>query len=170
MPFHLYIMRHAKSDWSASNRSDFDRPINARGEKNAKRIGQWLVDNNKIPQHIISSPAIRAKQTTELVLAVLTEVVPEQISYQHDLYLASLETLLASIQSHKTGLNSLMLVAHNPGLEQLVHYLSTKSDNSDSNCKPMKTANLALFSYPDSEFDVYNDKGKLVEFIKPKFL
>lgn len=163
MKFSLYIMRHAKSDWSGADTRDFDRPINARGEKDAQGIGQWMADNDKIPQHIISSSAVRAKQTTALVLEAFTDCAPEKVSYQKDLYLADLETLLECIQKYKKGVNSLMIVAHNPGLEELVHYLSTQS----AKLKSMTTANLAIFEYPDSEFDVYRDKGKLVEFIRP---
>jgi len=163
MKFSLYIMRHAKSDWSGADTRDFDRPINARGENNAQGIGQWMADNDKIPQYIISSSAVRAKQTTALVLEEITDSAPEKVSYQKDLYLADLETLLECIQKYKKGVNSLMIVAHNPGLEELVHYLSTQS----AKLKSMTTANLAIFEYLDSEFDVYRDKGKLVEFIRP---
>jgi len=156
-------MRHAKSDWSGADTRDFDRLINARGEKNALGIGQWMADNDKIPQHIISSSAVRAKQTTVLMLEAFTDCAPEKVSYREDLYLAGLDTLLECIQKYKKGVNSLMIVAHNPGLEELVHYLSTQS----AKLKSMTTANLAIFEYPDSEFDVYRDKGKLVEFIRP---
>ena len=50
MNSYLYIMRHAKSDWSGPQTSDFERPINGRGRRNSVRIGQWMSDNNYIPQ------------------------------------------------------------------------------------------------------------------------
>ena len=53
MTFHLYIMRHAKSDWSDLDTIDFDRPINKRGRKNAKQIGQWMLSNDRLPEKII---------------------------------------------------------------------------------------------------------------------
>lgn len=167
MAFQLYIMRHAKSDWSDPGTSDFERPINHRGRKNASRIGRWMVDNKRLPDKIISSPARRARQTTELVTAQLKEFGPEKILYDKDLYLASLDTLIESIEIYKKDLNSLMLVAHNPGLEQLVNYLSSTSALNE---KAMTTANLVIFEYPDSDFDPARDKGELVEFIKPKEL
>jgi phosphohistidine phosphatase len=170
MAFYLYIMRHAKSDWSIPGKSDFDRPINKRGQKNAKRIGQWMAENNHIPQQIISSPAQRARQTTKLVANQLSKDGPEKILYDQELYLAGLDTLIECIQIYKNDLNSLMLVAHNPGMEQLITYLSSKSVNSDMNGKTMTTANLVIFEYPDSNFDLEVDKGELVEFIKPKEL
>lgn len=170
MRFYLYIMRHAKSDWSGSGTSDFDRPISKRGQKNATRIGQWMADNNRIPQQIISSPAIRARQTTELVIEQLTRVSPEKILYEEDIYLASLDTLIECIQIYKNDLKSLMLVAHNPGLEQLVNFLLSKSVKSSVKGKTMTTANLVIFQYLDSNFDPELDKGELIEFIKPKEL
>ncbi len=170
MSFYLYILRHAKSDWSDLNTSDFDRPLNKRGQKNAKRIGQWMADNKSIPQQIISSPAVRARQTTELVIKQLSRVSPEKVLYENDLYLANLDTLLECIQIYKSDIKSLMLVAHNPGMEQLVNYLSSKLVEADAKGKTMTTANLVIFKYPDSNFDPEIDKGDLVELIKPKEL
>ncbi|MBL1321748.1 MAG: histidine phosphatase family protein [Methylophaga sp.] len=164
MSFTLYLMRHAKSDWSGSGSSDFERPINERGKRSALIIGQWLLDNEHIPQHIVSSSAVRAKQTTELATSIIS---PEIISYEKELYLASVETLLHLIQTYKTGLNSLMVVAHNPGLEELVEYLIVKSEQSGSGITSMTTANMAIFEYSDNQFDIKNDKGRLIEFIRP---
>ena len=159
-------MRHAKSDWSGSGTSDSDRPINKRGEKNASRIGQWMAENNRLPQKIISSPAVRAKQTIELVEKQFTSVGLGKIIYDKDLYLADLTTLIEIIQLYKSDVSSLMLVAHNPALEHLVHFLSEEG----AEYKSMTTANLVIFGYPDSQFDPEVDKGKLIEFIKPKEL
>ncbi len=167
MTFHLYIMRHAKSDWSDQETADFDRPINKRGEKNAKRMGQWMLNNCRLPNVIYSSSAVRAKQTTQLLTESLTEIRPDKIHYEKGLYLADVDTLIEFIQLYKNDVNSLMLVAHNPGLEQLVHFLSNET-NADFT--KMTTANLVIFEFPDSNFDPEVDKGKIIEFIKPKEL
>ncbi len=166
MSFILYLMRHAKSDWSEAGISDFDRPINRRGQKNARHIGQWLLEHNNIPQQIVSSAALRAKQTTELVVEEL-DSKPEKIFYDDKLYLASAKTLLEYIQVYKAGLNSLMLLAHNPGIEDLVAYLLTKSEPSGASTLSITTANVAVFNYDDNDFDIYNDKAELIEFIRP---
>ncbi len=160
-------MRHAKSDWSGLDKSDFDRPINQRGQKNAKRIGQWMVENGHLPEKIISSSALRARQTIELVVKQISEIDSNSILFDKSLYLAEPETLIEIIQLYKNELNSLMLVAHNPGLEQLVHFLSSEADYEYKN---MTTANLVIFEYPDNNFDPSREKGKLIEFIKPKEL
>ena len=163
-------MRHAKSDWSDPGTSDFDRPISKRGRKNAKRIGQWMADNNYLPQKIISSPAKRARQTTELITMQLSRVNQEKIQYDDDLYLAGLDALMECIRIYKNNLNSLMLVAHNPGMEQLVNCLSDKSAKADINGISMTTANLVIYKYANNDFDPELDKGELLEFIKPKEL
>ncbi len=166
MSFTLFLMRHAKSDWSGSELSDFDRPINDRGQKNSYRIGLWLKQYNKIPQHIVSSTALRAKQTTELVVDALSSK-PEKVLYDDILYLASVDTLLQYVHTHKTGLNSLMLVAHNPGMEDLVNYLLAKSASIDNSITSMTTANIVIFEYTDREFNIFHDKAKLIDFIRP---
>lgn len=167
MSFHLYIMRHAKSDWTVPGASDFDRRLTKRGEKNAKRIGQWMQENGQLPQKIISSSAVRAKQTTVLVTGELS-VSQKKISYEKDLYLADPETLIEFIQHYKNDASSLMLVAHNPGLEQLTYFLS--DSESKAEYRSMTTANLAIIEYLDNQFNPEIDKGKLIEFIKPKEL
>jgi len=166
MSFYLYIMRHAKSDWETGT-SDFERPINTRGNKSAIRIGRWMFENNHIPEKIISSPALRAKQTIELVIDQIAEKDKKEISYEEDLYLASLDSLLENITLYKGSVNSLMLVAHNPGLEELVYFLD---GDSGSQYKSMTTANLVIYKYADNQFDVETKKGKLIEFIRPKQL
>ena len=165
MTFHLYIMRHAKSDWAVAGTPDFERTITTRGEKNSIRVGQWMADNDRVPEKIISSSAVRAKQTIALVAEQFAG--SETIIYEKDLYLADPETLTEYIQLYKDGVTSLMLVAHNPGLDQLVHYLS---DGLEKEYRSMTTANLAIFEYQDNQFDPATDKGKLIKFIKPKEL
>jgi len=160
-------MRHAKSDWADPGTSDFNRSINKRGKKSAIRIGRWMLENNRLPQQVISSAAVRAKQTTELVTEQFNHISLENIIYEKDLYLADVESLLEFIKLYKNDVSSLMLVAHNPGLEQLIYFLASESE---AEYKSMTTANLVIFEYPDNHFDPETDKGKLIEFIKPKEL
>ena len=170
MSFYLFIMRHAKSDWSSPGTSDFDRPINKRGHKNARRIGEWMQQNTQIPEKIVCSPALRAKQTIENVLGQLITFNQNDLYYDKDLYLADLDTLLECIQLYKNDVNSLMLIAHNPGLDYLVDFLADKSIEPDKQGKTVTTANLIIFEFAHNNFDPEIDKGKLIEFIKPKQL
>ena len=167
MNSYLYAMRHAKSDWSGPQKSDFERPINGRGRKNAVRVGQWMSDNNYIPQRIISSPATRAKETIELVTEQISKFNHEDLIFQDDLYLAGFTQLIEIINTYQNDAQSLMLIGHNPGIENLVNYLCSQSGNSETS---VTTANLFIFEYADNHFNPVADSCKLIEVIKPREL
>jgi len=167
MNLYLYIMRHAKSDWSDPQISDFERPINKRGTKNAMRIGQWMNENNHIPQKIISSPALRAKETIELVTEQISKFNLEDLTYEDELYLAGFTQLIEFINTYKDKVQSLMLVGHNPGIENLVNYLCDKSGDKET---IVTTANLFIFKFSSDSFNTAVDTIELVEAIKPREL
>ena len=167
MNLYLYIMRHAKSDWSGPQISDFERPINRRGTRNAIRIGQWMNENNYIPQKIISSPALRAKETIELVTEQITKFNLEDLTYDDELYLAGFTQLIEFINTYKDKVQSLMLVGHNPGIENLVNYLCDRSGDKET---IVTTANLFIFKFSSDSFNTAVDIIELVEAIKPREL
>lgn len=167
MNLYLYIMRHAKSDWSGPQISDFERPINKRGTRNAMRIGEWMNENNHIPQKIISSPALRAKETIELVTEQISKFNLEDLTYEDELYLAGFTQLIEFINTYKDKVQSLMLVGHNPGIENLVNYLCDKSGDKET---IVTTANLFIFKFSSDSFNTAVDTIELVEAIKPREL
>tara|TARA_Y100001949_G_scaffold176258_1_gene188653 strand:+ start:1583 stop:2068 length:486 start_codon:yes stop_codon:yes gene_type:complete len=160
-------MRHAKSDWSGPQISDFERPINKRGTRNAMRIGEWMNENNHIPQKIISSPAVRAKETIELVTEQISKFNLEDLTYEDELYLAGFTQLIEFINTYKDKVQSLMLVGHNPGIENLVNYLCDKSGDKET---IVTTANLFIFKFSSDSFNTAVDTIELVEAIKPREL
>ena len=167
MNLYLYIMRHAKSDWSGPQISDFERPINKRGTRNAIRIGEWMNENNHIPQKIISSPALRAKETIELVTEQISKFNLEDLTYEDELYLAGFTQLIEFINTYKDKVQSLMLVGHNPGIENLVNYLCDRSGDKET---IVTTANLFIFKFSSDSFNTAVDTIELVEAIKPREL
>jgi len=167
MNLYLYIMRHAKSDWSGPQISDFDRPINKRGTRNAMRIGGWMNENNHTPQKIISSPALRAKETIELVAEQISKFNLEDLTYEDELYLAGFTQLIEFINTYKDKVQSLMLVGHNPGIENLVNYLCDRSGDKET---IVTTANLFIFKFSSDSFNTAVDIIELVEAIKPREL
>ena len=167
MNLYLYIMRHAKSDWSGPQISDFERPINKRGTRNAIRVGQWMNENNHIPQKIISSPALRAKETIELVVEQISKFNLEDLTYEDELYLAGFTQLIEFINTFKDKVQSLMLVGHNPGIENLVNYLCDRSGDKET---IVTTANLFIFKFSSDSFNTAVDIIELVEAIKPREL
>jgi phosphohistidine phosphatase len=160
-------MRHAKSDWSGPQISDFDRPINKRGTRNAIRIGGWMNENNHTPQKIISSPALRAKETIELVAEQISKFNLEDLTYEDELYLAGFTQLIEFINTYKDKVQSLMLVGHNPGIENLVNYLCDRSGDKET---IVTTANLFIFKFSSDSFNTAVDTIELVEAIKPREL
>ena len=163
MAFYLYILRHAKSDWSGPGGSDFERGLTGRGRKDARRIGQWLRDHDHSPDRIISSPAARAKET---LAAVLSRVEKRPVVFEETLYQAGLATLLACIRRYKTDAQSLLLLGHNPGLSDLARYLSGRSV-APAGGDRLGTANLVIFRYAASAFEPDSDAAERLAFIKP---
>jgi len=118
----LTIVRHAKSDWKDASLTDKQRPLNRRGERDAPDMGKRIVDHGIRPSLIISSPAVRA-WTTARIIANEIGYPAEFLQRENSLYLASLDELLDAVVAQDNGFNSLMLVAHNPGLTDFANFL-----------------------------------------------
>ena len=162
-------MRHAESDWPNSDTSDFDRPINNRGQKNTELVGRWMVKNKYFPDKIISSPARRARQTAELINEQLN-FSKMKIEFDKSLYLASLDTLTECFHLYKDNLNSLMIVAHNPGLQHLINHLLYETVNQIPTIRTFTTSSLAIFEYENRNFELGTDRYSLKEFIQTREL
>ena len=107
MTLRLILMRHAKSDWSLSG-DDHDRPLNPRGQRSAKALGDWLRDHGFLPDAALVSSAVRTRQTFDLLgLAV-------QPRLERALYLADEASLLRSLQDSDGQV--LLMIGHNPGI------------------------------------------------------
>jgi phosphohistidine phosphatase len=110
----LLIMRHAKSDWSAAG-ADFDRPLNKRGRQAVPLVARLLGEVEERPRLILSSPAARARETAEGLAAVLGGAGP---AFDRRLYLASRQTLGEVLAEQEERADPLLVVGHNPGLEE----------------------------------------------------
>ena len=113
-------MRHGKSDWEAGAATDYDRPLARRGRANAARMGAWLRQQGIIPDLTLSSPARRAADTAALAVDAIG---CEPARLERSIYLAGHDTLLAVLAGHVHSPSRVMLVGHNPGLEELLVYL-----------------------------------------------
>ena len=119
----LWLIRHAKSDWSEPGLSDFDRPLNKRGRRDGPKMQAWLSTQDHPASWIWSSRATRARTTADFVAAGFAAASPTIIEDRR-LYLASAETLLDVLRETPVPEASVALVAHNPGLTHLVNLLS----------------------------------------------
>ncbi len=123
----LLLLRHAKSSRDNPLLADFDRPLAPRGERDAPRMGLALAARRWLPDHALVSPALRTRQTWALVAAQLP--APPAVRFAETLYGATAEKLLAEVRRTTDGVNTLIVVGHNPGLEELAAMLA--GDGSD---------------------------------------
>lgn len=163
------IVRHGKSDWTPGPATDFDRPLNERGEHDAPRIGQWLMSQNITPDFVISSPALRALQTTTAIAQQL-QLPHQTIMHDRRLYLASVTTLLEVIREVSDRYQWLMLVGHNPGLEGLLTRHCADPLPYTHSGKLITTANLVHLEFQQSWQNLGQRQGRLCNFIRPKAL
>jgi len=119
----LLILRHAKSSWDDSTLADFDRPLNKRGERDAPRIGAWMAAHGLRPDMVVSSPALRASQTARLV-AESIGFPAEHIRFDPRIYDASLGALRELMRSFDDNWRQILLIGHNPGLQELANSLA----------------------------------------------
>ncbi|RRQ19970.1 SixA phosphatase family protein [Thiohalobacter thiocyanaticus] len=164
----LALLRHAKSDWDAGT-TDIDRPLNKRGKKDAPSLGRWLQRQAWRPQLILSSPAVRARQTIEAVIeqAGMQDV---ELRWEEELYLASRKSLLQRIRGLSQETKSVLLVGHNPGLEEVLEYLSRTAVPTTDSDKLFTTANLALLRLDGNWKDAGRGTAELVELVRPRDL
>ncbi len=161
----LVLLRHAKSDWSEPV-VDFDRSLNERGESSIAVIAQNLQAKSIVPQIVMSSPAKRAKQTI-LGVAAIAGYAVDAISWQQDLYHASIDTLLACLAACPEKYQTVLLTGHNPGLEELIYHLAA-SVTRPSDGKLMTTGACALLAMPDDWSDLPAACAMLEDIIRPK--
>ncbi len=114
----LYLIRHAKSDWSSAATTDFERPLNKRGLKAAPLMGARLKSQACAPDLLLSSPARRAHQTAKLVATEIGYPL-EEIEYIAAIYAADLATLIALIRQLPQNATRVMLIGHNPEVSAL---------------------------------------------------
>lgn len=129
----LYLLRHAKSSWKFPDLSDFERPLNKRGQRDAPLMGSILKGLNIFPDLILSSPAKRAITTANLVAQGIHFPLDE-IKSRMDLYHASTESVLKMILNFKDKHKKIMLVGHNEWLTNLANILNPKQIDNIVTC------------------------------------
>lgn len=131
----LYLLRHAKSSWSKPGLDDFDRPLNPRGKATRDFLVDWFADNGIRPDLVICSPAKRTRQTLKPIKA-LWDPRPE-IVFEASVYEAELATLKNTLRHASSDHRSILLVGHNPGLQQLA--LDLMDNGSDAHSQSLRT-------------------------------
>ncbi|HYW14911.1 MAG TPA: histidine phosphatase family protein [Allosphingosinicella sp.] len=165
----LTLLRHAKSGWDDKVSRDFDRPLNPRGRKAARTVGLEMKAQGLAFDLVLASPARRVIETLEEVAAAYGPLRPR---FDERLYLASLATLLEIVRESADA-ERLLLVGHNPGLEELSLHLSRPGADDFRSEVEIKypTGTVAVIELPVERWtDVQEGKGRIARFIRPRDL
>lgn len=159
----LLILRHAKSSWDNPNLSDYDRPLNKRGKRDAPRMGEHIHQQDLVPDRILTSSAKRARKTASKVARACSYAgkIKQLDSFYHALPGVYYETLQDISEKHQI----VMVVGHNPTMEQLVRQLTVER-------VVMPTTALAHIELPIQNWKSldFHTKGTLVNLWTPKTL
>lgn len=151
----LYLFRHAKSDWNDPSLADHERPLNDRGRRAAKFMGEFMNRKGLLPDVIACSTSKRTRETLDLLLP-LGEKTPI-IEYDDRIYEASANTLLYLVAEYAERTHRLMIIGHNPGIESLIYAMTTQHER-------IPTATLAVIQMlgddpkPSDLLNIYRPK------------
>ncbi len=158
----LTIVRHAKSSWNHPDLSDFDRPLNKRGERNAPEMGRRLADRGESVDHMITSPAVRALTTAGMIADALGHP-RSKIALDDGLYGASASETLRIVKNCDDQVERLMIFGHNPGLTDFAELMTgVRIENVPTS--GVVIVDLAVDRWADVELG----SGELVDFDYPK--
>ena len=158
----VYLIRHAKSSWKFADLTDFDRPLNDRGNRDAPFMGKVLKDQNAKPDLIYSSTAVRAITTAKIIANVVGYDVSNIVETE-DIYEASAGEILDIIQSTDDKHNTIFVFGHNPGMTSLSNYMCDRIIDN------LPTCGISIIEFPADKWeDVTLRSGKLVGFEYPK--
>lgn len=167
----LFLLRHAKSSWDDPAHDDFDRPLNARGRRDAPRMAGEMNRRGWFPQRAIVSSALRTRQTWNLLeeyLPTACETVLDRTIYE-----AEPDAILSSIRRTPGQVTSLLVLGHNPGLERLAIALAGPASTPDASTRLQQkfpTAGLARFEIDGPWRGLAPAAARLTDFTAPKLI
>ena len=166
----LTLLRHAKSGWDDPVTRDFDRPLNPRGRRAARTVGAEMKAQGLVFDLVLASPARRVTETVEEVAAGYGAIAAR---YDERLYLASAATLLDIVRHAPESVERLLLVGHNPGMEELALRLARRHGERLRGEVETKypTGTLAEIELPAGRWaEVGEGAGRILRFIRPRDL
>ena len=163
----LWLLRHGKADRDLAM-EDFDRPLKKRGKLAAQRIGEWLKQGNLFPDRLISSPAKRALATAKIAHKAMS-LESLVITQDHRLYQEGFERLKTVLAECPVETRRVLLVGHNPELEDLLINL-VGAGNLPATDKLLPTAALAGLVMPDDWSNLEAGCAELLAITCPKSL
>jgi phosphohistidine phosphatase len=165
----VYLLRHAKSSWRDRSLADRDRPLAGRGRRAAKAVARHLEAEGIRPDLVLCSPARRTRETLERVERGFGDQVEARL--EEALYGASEAELLARLEALPQQVGSVMLIGHNPGLEELALALASEGAGLARMREKYPTAALATIDLPADHWSaIRRGSGELVGYVRPKDL
>ena len=167
----LLLLRHAKSSWSEPGASDHERPLNRRGQEAAPRIGAYLARHTLMPDRVLCSTARRARETWELVAAEAPGAPPA--TFTDRLYDASSRALVDVFRNAEPDAKSLLVVGHNPGLQEVATQLIASGDLEDRERlrEKLPTGGLVVIDFAIADWSKLHPRsGRLERFVVPRML
>ena len=157
----LYLIRHAKSGWSKPDTRDFERTLSKRGKKDINTIGSYLALRGINPDLILSSCALRAQETTDLLSKKIS--FSGMKHYLEELYLTSLEDIKEIVMIQDSDVNSMFIIGHNPQLHELANLLT------EDHISKFPSLGVVAINFDIVEWsEISTTKGELDFFIFPK--
>lgn len=172
----LLIARHAKSDWTDSSLDDHDRPLNARGRRDAPKVARAVAAAGCVPERVYSSTSARTRETWALMRAELVRIGalgPAPLEeWRRDLYLASAGHVLDVVRAAPAGAGAIMALWHNPGVHELSARLSVHGDPAllERVGRHMPTGAVAVVELDGPRWDAAAAGGRLARLILPREL
>src|SRR5262249_36255902 len=159
----LLLLRHAKSSWSDPGTSDHERPLSRRGQEAAPRVGAYLNRHKLTPDSVLCSTALRTRETWELVAGELASTPP--MSYVERLYDAAPRAILDVLRHAEPGTKSLLVVGHNPGLQEVATSLIASGDLDDRERlrEKLPTGGLVVIDFPISDWSKLHARSGRLE-------
>jgi phosphohistidine phosphatase len=166
----LLILRHAKSSWKEPGLADHDRPLNKRGRRDAPRIGELVRARSLVPDLILSSTAVRARTTAEMVAEACG--YSHAIELSRELYGAGPEACVQALRDLYYDDDRVLLVGHNPGIGQLATALTGDGDPDARAAleQGYPTGALASLSLDGSWYELGPGQATITAFVRPRML
>jgi phosphohistidine phosphatase len=165
----LHLLRHAKAVPLLEGGSDRDRPLEQRGRRAAQALAEWIGERRISPELVLCSPALRTRQTLDIVAPAFAR--PPNILIEEGIYLASARQLLTRLRQLPESGNSVMVVGHNPGFHELALYLSDVATGSlVARLAGFPTAALATYDVAVPWPGLERRRARLSRVVTPKEL
>ena len=165
----LMLLRHAKSDWSSSGMQDTARPLNERSEAAARLMGGYMARHSLIPQRVLCSPARRTRETWAGIAAQWPAEVA--IVFDERLYVATPQVLMSVIRSQDDTTRTLLVIGHNPGLQETAELLIAAGDVElrERLREKFPTAALSVIDFAVDKWGRIHDRsGRLDRYVTPR--